>query len=292
MANSVLYVLCTITIIILGFFEICYIFNKKLNNYLSWFNIIFMLNLIIDIIFRFIKASKGDGIGSDDIDAKCKLQAFVLTLFDKFTIMLITSFSIILYFYKFKKGIDDEVREKKAKNILIISIVISSIVSLILAIIFYNLGISNRSEFCYVETKNKVKICIDSIVTALLFTLDFVFTLKICFGGDYIDKDKNNYDLKFFYCSLVFNLITLLYVIFLILRILPFEGAIKDFIYIFLCLIDNILISVNKDFLDYIKNAFKEKLCCKNSIGYIDNDNDNDNDNRFINDEESNEMNN
>ena len=155
--------------------------------------------------------------------------------------------------------------------------------SLILTIIFLFGGISNRSEFCYVENINKVKIWVDSIATFLLYFLDAFFTFLIVFGGD--DKDKNNYDLLFFYLSLVSNLITLTYVIYLILRILPVEGAIKDFIYIILCLIDNILFSASPEFWGYIKKIFKKYLCCKNDIGFIDDDNDNDNDNRLINDE-------
>jgi hypothetical protein len=119
MANTVLYALCIITIIIIGVLELIYFISKKLyfSNYLSKFNMIFTTTLIIDIGFRLINASRGDGVNSRDVDAKCKLQAFVLTLFDKFTIMLITSFSIILYYYKFsKKNDENDENDENNKN--------------------------------------------------------------------------------------------------------------------------------------------------------------------------------
>ena len=80
--------------------------------------------------------------------------------------------------------------------------------------------------------------------------------------------------------SLAINLITYIYVIFLINRILPFEGFVKDFIYILLCLIANIFMIFNEDLIDYSKKVI---LCDKNDIKEIENDNDNDNDNDNLN---------
>ena len=282
MANIVLYTICGIISLITLFLIAIYSANKKFRNHLSYFNIAFTVIILLDIGFRFIPASRKDGINSRDVNEEvsilCKVQAASLTFFDKLIITLITSFSIISYVVIFNKGIKEKDLEIKGKNALIISIIISFFFSLILTIIFCCQGISDRSEFCYVETQSLVKIYFDSITTALLFIIDSVFTLIIVFGNKNIDEDKNNWDLKAFYTSLIFNLITLTYVIYLILRILPKGRYEKDLIYIILCLIDNFFFVAKIELWDYISKIFQKCDCCKNLSNDKDNDN-NDKDN-------------
>ena len=108
MANISLHITCIIILIIALPIIICYSADKKLRSCLSFFNIIFTLTIILDNLIRFISESREE----DDNDRKdlnpevsglCKIQAYFLTFFDKFTLTLMTTFSIILYQEKFKK---------------------------------------------------------------------------------------------------------------------------------------------------------------------------------------------
>ena len=264
---------------------VIYSASKRLRDYLSLFNIVFTSTILLDILIRFINASRGDGINSRDINEEvktlCKIQAFALTLLDKLIITLITCFSIISYVVKFSKEIYEKDRHKKGKKALIISVVISIFFSLILTIIFCCQGISDRSEFCYVETQNSVKIYVDFIATAILYIIDSVFTLIIVWCKENIDEDKNNWNLKAFYASLFFNLITLTYVILLILRILPNGRYEKDLLYIILCLIDNFFFVAKIELWSYIQSIYDKISCFKNHSNHNDNDNDNDNNNEY-----------
>ena len=81
-------------------------------------------------------------------------QAFLLTLFDKFTILFLVVFAIFSYEDKFH---DEWFKENRTK-LLIISIIIIIIISVVLTFVFFfTKDISDRSEFCYVETKSDIK---------------------------------------------------------------------------------------------------------------------------------------
>ena len=73
---------------------------------------------------------------------------------------------------------------------------------------------------------------------------------------------------------MVINLITFVYVLFLINRILPFDGYVKDFIYISLCLIVNFFMIINKEVCNYIKKVFH---CENNDINENKDDDGNEN---------------
>jgi hypothetical protein len=237
--------------------------NKKIySSYYFGFNCWFTSIILIDNFIRCFPAARGDDIDSKDENKKvssgCQAQAFLLTFFDKFTILFLVVFAIFSYEDKFH---DEWFKENRTK-LLIISIIIIIIISVVLTFVFFfTKDISDRSEFCYVETKSDIKKVLDSIVTGIFGLIDLIFTILIC------NCDKSA-------IVLVINLITYIYVIFLINRILPFEGFVKDFIYILLCLIANIFMIFNEDLIDYSKKVI---LCDKNDIKEIENDNGNDN---------------
>jgi len=295
MTNIFLYIICIIILIITIPFFLIYLANKKYHNYLSRFNIIFTSIVFFNMLIRIIPLSRADGINSDDISGFCKVQAFLLSLFDKSIATFIVSFSIITYIDTFKK---DKEKEKKEYQMpqkpndpkyfyLNISLAISFILSMILSVIFLTQGTSDRSEFCYVETKSSVKLWIDSIVTGILYIINLVLTLIMVFFAKNIgeDEEKKFYksDFILFYLRLVFNLITLTYVFYLIIRILPFKGYKKDLIYIILCLIVNILFVANYELKNYIKKIF----CCNDDNNDNNNNNNNDNYDYNINDNDN-----
>ena len=271
MANISLHITCIIILIIALPIIICYSADKKLRSCLSFFNIIFTLTIILDNLIRFISESREE----DDNDRKdlnpevsglCKIQAYFLTFFDKFTLTLMTTFSIILYQEKFKK--EDE--KKNGNKILIILTIISFIISLVCTIVFGTQGISDIGQFCYVENKSIVKKWTDFIVTLLLSIISLIFTIMIF--KDFENFNGRKCDKVLFVLSLLINLITFIYVLILIIRALPFEGFVEDLIYILLCLASNLLTVINSELINYIKKIFH---CEKKSDGHDDNDNNN-----------------
>ena len=289
MTNIYLYIICIVISILDVVFFIIYLTKKKHYDYLSCFNTVFTLAAFFNMLPRLIPLSRADDRNSNDISVFCKIQAFFLSFFDKLIIALITSFSIFSYVIKFKKGI----KEKQKKNCLIISMNISLLLSLILSVIFLTQGISDKSEFCYVDTQSSVKVWIDSIFTGILYIINLFITFKMVFCGKNIGKDegKKSYkcDLILFYLRLIINLTTLTYVFFLILRKLPFKGYVKDLIYIILCLIVNIFFLDNNELNGY---NFEKYPYDKNDIysisNILENDNDNDNDNNNNNNNDNN----
>lgn len=264
--NIPLYVFCVIMLILIIFYLILYWSHHKnhSSNYFI-FNLVFTINLLLDMIVRLIPVSRGDGINSEQISFWCHTQAFLLTLFDKNTIILITDFSIISCVDKFK--LDLKEKEEKKIKLLFFSIVFCLIYTIILFILVKR---TDRSEYCYVETKSHIKIWIDFVVTSLLYIINSVCTLIIVFrwkNNDNINNCKKKYDLILFYLSLLLNLTTLSYVIWLILRIFNFESDkkdIKDISYIILCLIVNMLFVCNSEFWQYLQKICREKChCCE-----------------------------
>lgn len=260
MINTLLYVFCIILEIITICLIVIYSTNlKDHSSYYYGFNCWFTSIMLLDNLLRCLPFSRGDGINSRDVNEEvsflCHSQAFLLTLFDKLTILSVTVFAIFSYLEKFR----EEFFKEKRKILLIISIIIIIIFSLFCTILFFIQGISDRSQFCYVETKSDLKKLVDSIVTGLFGLFDFFFTILIFIRNKCCNAVKES-------ISLVINLITFIYVIFLINRILPFEGYIKDFIYVSLCLIANLFMVINKEVWNYIKKVFH---CDKNDNNKI-----------------------
>ena len=262
MINTLLYVFCIILEIITICLIVIYSTNlKDHSSYYYGFNCWFTSIMLLDNLLRCLPFSRGDGINSRDVNEEvsflCHSQAFLLTLFDKLTILSVTVFAIFSYLEKIR----EEFFKEKRKILLIISIIIIIIFSLFCTILFFIQGISDRSQFCYVETKTDLKKLVDSIVTGLFGFFDFVFTILIFIGNKCCNAVKES-------ISLVINLITFIYVLFLINRILPFDGYIKDFIYVLLCLIANLFMVINKEVWNYIKKVFH---CDKNDNNEISN---------------------
>lgn len=273
MAHPALYTISGIITFAAILLILIYSLNKKFRSYPFYFNIMFTISITFDNVIRLIPAGRGTGI---DIDKEktipCKIQAFSLTFFDKFMLTLMVVYSIISYLGIFKM----EFYKNFQKLIFITLTCISITISFICTMVFYYQGISDRSEFCYVETKNNVKKVVDSIVTSILLLINLFCIIRILIKIYQLKKenDKNNikdrknsfnHHLIRFIFDFFINFITFIYVILLILKLLPFDSFVKDLIYIILSLIVELYFTVNTELLKEIKRII---TCSK-----IDDDN-------------------
>lgn len=238
--------------------------DKKLRGYSFIFNIIFTLILSLDNIFRFIPASKNDNQGDQNINLKdnplCVIQAFFLSLLDKLMFTLMTSFSFISY--KVLCNSEDYKNKNKERKLYFYLYFISFIISLLCTIIFTTQGYSNRSEFCYVETKSLFKQWIDSILTIILFIINIFCFAKIL--KELKEKKKqneiNSYEYKRFIIGLFINISIFINVFLLIIKSMPFEGQAKDILYVVLSLFVDLYIIFNYELKNYIQKC----CCCEN----------------------------
>ena len=190
-------------------------------------------------------------------------------------LVLMTSYSIIAFMGLFKKEFS-----KNHQNLtFIILIIISIIISLVCTIIFYLQAISDRSYFCYVETKNNVKQIVDTIVTSILLAINLICIVSMLIKIIILkieSKDHQGignsvlYHLARFIFSFFINLITFVYVILLINKLMPFDNFVKDLIYILLCLIVELFFTVNSELIREIK-----KIITCQKINEDDNQNEN-----------------
>ena len=248
---------------------IIYSTNKKFRSYPCYFNIIFTLTITLDSLIRLIPGGQGTGEDNKaDITILCKIQAFTLTMFDKMMLTLMTSYSLIAYLGSYKL----QFYKKNEKIIFIILTVVSTIFSLITTIIFYLQAISNRSQYCYVETKNSVKKRVDTIVTAGLFGISLfciisvlinIYCLKLERENDTAEARKAiNFHFIRFILDFIISSMTFIYVILLINKFIPYETFVKDLIYVLLSLIVELFFTIN---IELIREVGKI-LHCQNDI--------------------------
>ena len=233
-----------------------------------YFNIIFTLTITFDNIIRLIPGGKGTGIDveGEEKTISCKIQAFTLTMFDKLMLTLMTSYSIIAYLGSCQLNF----YRKNEKIIFIILTVISIIISLITTIIFYQQGISNRSEYCYVETKNTVKQIIDTIVTSFLLAFSLFCIIKVLIKICYLKKEKENDTptakkaINNHFCRFIFdffvNSITFTYVILLINKAIKIENFVKDLLYVLFSLMVELFFTINLKLILEVKRI----ITCQN----------------------------
>ena len=271
MPNVIVIIICGGIIFVASALSCCFCADKKLRDYSYIFNIIFTSIWALDNLIRFIPASKNDNQGDQNINLKddplCFIQAFLLSLLDKLMFTLMTSFSFISY--KVLYNSEAYKNKRKERNLYFHLYLISFIISLLCTIIFAIQGFSNRSEFCYVETKSLVKQWIDSILTIILFIINiFCFTkilikLKEKKNQEWEteeEKKSYSYDYKRFIIGLFINISIFIVVFLLIIKSMPFEGSAKDILYILLSLLVDLYIIFNYELKKYSKKC----CCCEN----------------------------
>lgn len=267
MANPVVYIICGAIILIAAALIVFYCADRKFRDYSSKFNILFTLILAFDNFIRLIPGARDDNQDSKDMNQEegtfCKIQAFLLTVFDKLMFTLMTSFSFISCIVLSYK--EEYKNKNKEKRLYFFSILISVILSIVSSIIFYAQGISDRSVFCYVETKSPVKQWVDSVITIILFIINFICIIIVLIQLNKMKKEKwnsaqnesYNYDFKRFIIGLIINIMIFVNVFLLIIKLMPFDGYVKDIIYILLSFFVDLYIIVNNELKNYIKKFCK-----------------------------------
>ena len=144
MAEGLTIFFCIVMLVITGVLTTVYCTNAKFKTISHRFNIIFTLNIALDYLCRLFPIEV------------CEIQAFLLTLFDKLMLTLMTSFSFIWCFIILNQ--EKLKNTNKEKKLYIFTNIIGLILSLVCTIIFYIQGTSVNSEFCYVDTRSEVNV--------------------------------------------------------------------------------------------------------------------------------------
>ena len=274
--------------------------NKKLSDmylYPCYFNIFFCVIVALNNIIRLIpfRFTVGPNDQEGDENAVCKTQAFLATLFDKLLVSLMTNYSIVNYLSVFKS----DFYQKNIKRIYIILIFIGFCFSLILTIIYFRDGISQKDILCYIHTRTMTKIITDSIYTGLLFLINLFclisLILNLCklsrqysIDGKMLQFKKSTNYLNRFALDLIINIIAFSYILMVIVKLFP-SGSYKDLIFTLICLVVELFFTLNKSLF----HAFIRVLTCNKYYKIIDeelepNNNDN-NDNNYNNDIDDND---
>lgn len=263
MQHPVLIIISVIISIFAIFLIIIYSVKRNFRSFPCYFNILFTLIIAVDNLIRLMPGGKGNGIGDEKPkEIECHIQAIALTLFDKLMLCFMTVYSIIAYIGSFQMFF----YKSYEKLIFIVLTIISFIISLVCTFIFYFNGISNRSQFCYVETKNNIKKIVDSIITSILLIISLFCITKLLIKIYLLKKEKENdtdnehtngkgmnFHFLRFMISFFINLFTFGYVIILINKIFDMETFVKDLIYILLSLFAELFFTINNELIKEVK---------------------------------------
>ena len=270
--------------------------NKKISDmylYPCYFNIFFCIIIAANNIIRLIPFNitviPEEPEGQENI--VCKTQAFLASLFDKLLVSLMTIYSIVNYLSVFKS----DFYKKYIKRIYIILIFIGFCFSLMLTIIYYRDGISEKDILCYIHTRTTTKIVTDDIYTSILFLINLFCLIRLIVylgklskqyssEGKMIQFKKSTNYLNRFVLDLIINLIAFAYIFMVINKLLP-KGSYKDLIFTIICLIVELFFTLNKS----LYYAFIRVLSCNKYYKITDepdnNDNDLENNNNEINED-------
>ena len=261
MTNIVLYIFCFVIFLFASGLTVIYCTDIKFRKILYYFNTYFALIIAVNNLIRLIPLTKDN----DQVETStaCKIQAFILAFFDKLMLTSMTSFSFIwCYVILYKEEIKNKNKERK---LYVFSNSFGGIISFVCSLIFSIQGnTSDRSEFCYVDTRNEVKQWLDSIVTLILFIINLVCFIIILTkikemkreNKEMVIKEVYSYDLKIFILGLILNIIIFIYVFLLIIKKLPFDNFAKDIIYVLLSFFIDLYIIVNEELIDYLRKFF------------------------------------
>jgi hypothetical protein len=261
MTNIFVYIFCFVIFLFASGLTVIYYTDIKFRKILYYFNTYFALIIAVNNLIRLIPLTKDN----DQIETStaCKIQAFFLAFFDKLMLTSMTSFSFIwCYVILYKEEIKNKNKERK---LYIFSNSFGGIISFVCSLIFSIQGnTSDRSEFCYVDTRNEVKQWLDSIVTLILFIINLVCFIIILTkikemkreNKEMVIKEVYSYDLKIFILGLILNIIIFIYVFLLIIKKLPFDNFAKDIIYVLLSFFIDLYIIVNEELIDYLRKFF------------------------------------
>ena len=256
-------VLITVSAILI---VIVYAKSKIFHSYPYYFNIFFMLTIMLNNLIRLIPGRPEEN--EFDTSIQCYIQGIILTVLDKLMLCQITSYSVIYYLGSFHS-------EFFERNKMLIFLILSEAgfaISMILATVFSFKGMSVSSQFCYVRTRDNTKYIVDTIVTTLLWLISVLCTLRLLLNLIKIKKevavfnrkaDSITYHTCRFSFNLVFNILIYLYVDLLINKKLTWmTDWTKDLYYILLSFIGEIFFTINAE----VWKEAKRIITCKESI--------------------------
>ena len=240
------------------FIIIVYVKSKFFHSYAYYFNILFTLIICIRNLMRLIQKIEYNGF--------CFFQAFLLSTFDKFIQVQITSYSIINYIGMFS----NKFFEGNKKQIFIMLTALSAFYSFGLTIIFISQGLSGEAYCCYVKTSASLKKILDTLFSVILLSINLFCTLRIILTlckskNQNMENKKKSEDIKRhlsrFISEIFFVTFIFLIVIFTVNKIFmdDIEKEFKEIMYEILLLIMEIFYTMNKEILKEVKRIF----CCK-----------------------------
>jgi hypothetical protein len=256
-------VLITVSAILI---VIVYAKSKIFHSYPYYFNIFFMLTIMLNNLIGLIPGREEEN--EFDTSIQCYIQGIILTVLDKLMLCQITSYSVIYYLGSFHS----EFFERNKMMIFLILSEAGFAISMILATVFSFKGMSVSSQFCYVRTRDNTKYIVDTIVTTLLWLISVLCTLRLLLNLIKIKKevavfnrkaDSITYQTCRFSFTLVFNILIYLYVDLLINKKLTWmTDWTKDLYYILLSFIGEIFFTINAE----VWKEAKRIITCKESI--------------------------
>ena len=278
--NSVhifLWIMIGLIIIIAGYLAVIYIMlrislRKFKNNelidsrkYPCYINILLTLIIVIDNLVRLIP--------NGDNSFSCKIQAFILAVFDKLILTTITVNSYLTY-----KGLsDNDNYMSKIKLLFIIANSVSLLIAIILGLIFVFNGIVEYDNVCYVMG-GSFKENIDTVVSLIIFIVflycnikTILLLLKII-KEVFLDKQLIKPHLKHFYrmiIGLFLSSSAFLVTILIINDSLFLNDDYIDLCYIIVCFALNLFYTLNSTIIKQTLILFR---CKKESEVYIDQD--------------------
>ena len=261
------------------FISIIYFKSKIFHSYPYYFNIFFIITILLNNIIRLIP--RGEKVNEYERDLACYIQGISLTVLDKLILCEITSYSIIYYLGVFFHDFYEE-------NQMLIFLFLSEagfILSLILAVVFSIPGMSVNSQFCYVRTSDETKKIVDTTVTSVLWAICLYCTIRLLINIIKIKRNSSLLKTKAegisshmyrFLLNLIFVIIMFLHVIFLINKtynnVLKDDlSYVKDLIFLILCFLGEMFFTVNVKVL----NETKRIITCKPPSLEISNDDEN-----------------
>ena len=286
--NFIVYFINTLIILFTLIIIFIYVTGSSFKSYPYYFNLYFCIIITLDNLIRLFPIESRNGLS-------CKIQAFLLSFFDKLFLISITDYSIVNYI----SFHNPDYYGAFTKTIYLQLLFLSVFFSLALTIIFYLQGLNtdSKDDICYVNTTNIVKRITDTIYTCFLLIIDLFCIIRILINLHNMKKDTEpgakfrmisvKYHFWRFSFDLIINLITFIYVILLINKLVKLD-LLKDIIYVLICLMNELFFTINKVFYQEFMRIITCKIFNKNQEKN-EKDNDNDNDERLsydINDEE------
>ena len=237
--------------------------SKIFHSYPYYFNIFFILTIMLNNLIRLFPGRKDEN--EFKTSTGCYIQGIILAALDKLMLTQIASYSIIYYLGSFHSEVFE-------RNKLLIFYLLSQIgfaISMILATVFSFKGMSVNSQYCYVRTRDNTKYIIDTTYTTLLWAISVFCTLRLLINLVKIKKEVAVYNRKaesisYHTCRFSFNLVFIilmyLYVDLIINKQLGWMiNWLKDFIYIFLSFVGEVFFTINSE----VWKETKRILTCK-----------------------------